>query len=127
MPNVNCNLCGADDFAVLYPKAPERGTHQRIGRCRRCGLMYANPQEIIDCENFLDPNAQHTFDPEGGDRQYFQKQHVQLPDYERILPILANLLPQRGKLLEIGSFLGIFLDRLRKDGWDVTGLEPWKP
>jgi SAM-dependent methyltransferase len=40
---------------------------------------------------------------------------------------LNELFPQRGKLLEIGSFMGIFLNHIRADGWDVTGLEPYRP
>jgi 2-polyprenyl-3-methyl-5-hydroxy-6-metoxy-1,4-benzoquinol methylase len=57
-------------------------------------------------------------------RQYFQKQHVQLPDNLRALRVLNEWVPKRGKLPEIGSFCGIFLDRIRSSGWEVTGLEP---
>src|SRR5208282_5445413 len=56
--------------------------------------------------------------------QYFQKQHVQLPDNLRALRVLNGWLPKRGRLLEIGSYCGIFLDRIRASGWEVTGLEP---
>src|SRR5207249_5228459 len=31
---------------------------------------------------------------------------------------------QHGRLLEIGCFRGVFADRIRAAGWDVTGLEP---
>ena len=124
MREVSCNLCGADDSAVLFPKQPGRGIRQRIVKCRRCGLMYANPQEIIDCETFAQEGEAGVLDIAGADRQYFQKQHVQLPDYERIVGVLAQLAPKKGRLLEIGSYLGILLDRLRADGWTTTGLEP---
>jgi SAM-dependent methyltransferase len=58
-------------------------------------------------------------------QQYLSKQRVQLPDNLRALEILNQYFPQRGRLLEIGSYLGIFLDRIRSTGWDVTGLEPF--
>jgi ribosomal protein S27E len=47
---VTCNLCGADDYTVRFP----RGFAQlhRIVTCNRCGLMYANPQESVDCQRF---------------------------------------------------------------------------
>src|SRR5206468_10289543 len=50
MAYVNCNLCGADDFSVVFPKGYAQ--LHRIVRCKRCNLMYANPQELIDCVEF---------------------------------------------------------------------------
>ncbi len=124
MRYVNCNLCGADDSAVVFPKGFAQ--LHRIVRCNRCGLMYANPQEEVDCDHFASYAEDAAYDQEAN-RTYFQKQHVQLPDNERALGVLNALFPHRGKLLEIGSFLGIFLDRIRSAGWEVTGLEPYRP
>jgi SAM-dependent methyltransferase len=87
--------------------------------------MYANPQEHVDCDNFAARYPDEVYDPASPDcRQYFQKQQTQLPDNVRALNVLNRLFPKRGKLLEIGSFAGIFLNRIRSDGWEVTGLEP---
>ncbi len=118
---VNCNLCGRDDFVVVFPKGYAQ-LHQ-IVRCKHCGLMYANPQELVDCQTFAEADRPETYDPNQG-RQYFEKEHVQIPDNLRALGVLNSLCPKKGKLLEIGSFLGIFLDRIRQDGWQVVGLEP---
>jgi 2-polyprenyl-3-methyl-5-hydroxy-6-metoxy-1,4-benzoquinol methylase len=119
--HVKCNLCGADEYTVVFPRGFAQ-LHQ-IVRCNHCDLMYADPQETIDCERFASDDHPKVFDVEAS-RQYFQKQHVQLPDYERALRALDELLPQRGKLLEIGSYVGVLLNHMRADGWDVTGLEP---
>lgn len=118
---VACNLCGADEAAEVFAKG--RAQWHRIVRCKRCGLMYANPQELVDCDRHQSEDHPRIFD-ESQSRQYFQKQSAQLPDNLHALRVLNNLLPQRGRLLEIGSFCGIFLDRIRADGWRVTGLEP---
>ncbi|HLX96951.1 MAG TPA: class I SAM-dependent methyltransferase [Verrucomicrobiae bacterium] len=118
---VRCNLCGADDFAIVFPKGYAQ--LHRIVRCNQCGHMYSNPQELVDCERVKADTHSRLFDEQIGG-QYFRKQQVQLPDNERSLRVLNGLFPQRGKLLEIGSFCGIFLDRIRADGWDVMGLEP---
>jgi 2-polyprenyl-3-methyl-5-hydroxy-6-metoxy-1,4-benzoquinol methylase len=122
MAYVNCNLCGADDFQVVFPKGVAQ-LHQ-IVRCKRCDLMYANPQELIDCKRFEE--ADEVFDPDldAGFKQYSQKQHVQIPDNLRALRVLNELMPKKGKLLEIGSYLGLLADIMRSDGWDVTCLEP---
>jgi 2-polyprenyl-3-methyl-5-hydroxy-6-metoxy-1,4-benzoquinol methylase len=119
--NVRCNLCGADDYTVIFPK----GVAQLhcIVRCKHFGLMYANPQELVDCDRFQEDDFRKVFDAKAA-RLYFQKQQVQLPDNERVLRVLNELFPQRGRLLEIGSYCGIFLDRIRRDGWNTTGLEP---
>jgi len=122
MVYVNCNLCGADDFTVVFPKGYAQ--LHRIVRCKRCSLMYANPQELIDAEEFakqddLPPETDPSF------AQYLHKQHVQLPDNLRVLQKLNSFMPQRGKLLEIGSFLGTFANEIRGAGWDVTCLEPF--
>ena len=123
MRHVSCNLCGADDYTVVFPRGKAQ-LHQ-IVRCNQCSLMYANPQESVDCETVFLPDAPQVYRPEEH-WEYFQKQHVQIPDNLRALAVLNELLPQRGKLLEVGSYLGIFLDRMRADGWDVVGLEPFR-
>jgi SAM-dependent methyltransferase len=121
MKDVKCNLCGADDYTVCFPKGVAQ--LHRIVRCNRCGLMYANPQELVNCEEYQSETRPKTYDMVEA-RQYFQKQNVQLPDSVRALRVLNGLFPQRGKLLEIGSYCGILLNRIRADGWDVLGLEP---
>jgi SAM-dependent methyltransferase len=123
---VNCNLCGADDAEIVFPRGYAQ-LHQ-IVRCRRCGLMYANPQEHVDCDEFAGQGQDEVYDPESPRHyHYFQKQLTQLPDNERALRVLNSVFPKRGKLLEIGSFAGVFLDRIRATGWEVTGLEPDRP
>jgi 2-polyprenyl-3-methyl-5-hydroxy-6-metoxy-1,4-benzoquinol methylase len=126
MKNLLCNLCNADDYTVLFPAGVAQVN--RIVCCNKCGLMYANPQGKADYEGFPDEafpeGKQVTVSDLPGGVQYYQKQITQLPDNERALRVLNELLPNRGKLLEIGCNLGVFLNRIRDDGWDVTGLEP---
>jgi len=121
MKSVKCNLCGADEYTTLFP-AGYAQLH-RIVRCNHCGLMYANPQELVDCERVQSDAHPKVFDEQEA-RQYLQKQYVQLPDNERALRVLDQLVPRHGKLLEIGSYCGIFLNRIRADGWEVAGVEP---
>jgi 2-polyprenyl-3-methyl-5-hydroxy-6-metoxy-1,4-benzoquinol methylase len=121
MSIVNCNLCGADDFQVVFPKGYAQ--LHRIVRCKRCELMYANPQELIDCERFLNDPVE--LDPNNPSvAQYYRKQEIQIPDNLKALEVLNQMRPQRGKLLEIGCFRGVFAECIRAAGWEVTGLEP---
>src|SRR6185436_15535147 len=105
MAYVNCNLCGADDFSVVFPKGYAQ--LHRIVRCNQCSLMYANPQELIDAEEF-GKQDQLPQESDPGFAQYLRKQHVQMPDSLRALKKLNEYMPQRGKLFEIGSFMGMF-------------------
>jgi 2-polyprenyl-3-methyl-5-hydroxy-6-metoxy-1,4-benzoquinol methylase len=125
MKHVRCNLCGADDDMVVFARGVAQ-VHQ-IVRCRRCGLMYANPQEHIDAEYYANRRPNEVYDPAADEnRQYYQKQVTQLPDNLRVLGVLNAALPNKGKLLEIGSFVGLFLDRIKADGWKPVGLEPYR-
>jgi 2-polyprenyl-3-methyl-5-hydroxy-6-metoxy-1,4-benzoquinol methylase len=120
MALVTCNVCGADDYTVVFPKGVAQ-VH-RIVRCNKCSLMYANPQELIDCNEFAEYEKKAQTEEF---KQYLDKQSVQLPDNLRVLDVLNGMFSRRGHLLEIGSYLGIFLDRIRSAGWQVTGLEPF--
>ncbi len=123
MAHVNCNLCGEDDFEVVFAKGHAQ-LHQ-IVRCRKCELMYANPQESVDCDRIvLEEKLPGPEDP--GFPQYFRKQQVQLPDNRRALRVLNDFFPKRGKLLEVGSYMGFFANEIKCDGWEVTCLEPFK-
>ncbi|MDX1951277.1 MAG: class I SAM-dependent methyltransferase [Verrucomicrobiota bacterium] len=84
--------------------------------------MYANPQEIVDC---VELEAEQIV-PDPNDfsvQQYREKQKIQLADNIKALEVLNGFAPQRGKLLEVGSFMGYFLRLIRESGWDVTGVE----
>jgi SAM-dependent methyltransferase len=123
---VKCNVCGSDDYEIVFPKGYAQ--IHRIVRCRRCGLMYANPQEHVDCEDYATGSPVEEYDPEDeANKQYYQKQLVQIPDSVRALRVLNKLFPGRGHLLEVGSHAGTFLNRIRADGWQVVGLEPFRP
>src|SRR5436190_5515656 len=123
---VKCNVCGGDDYDIVFPKGYAQ-VHQ-IVKCRHCGLMYANPQEHVDCEDYAAREPDEKYDPDHEDnRYYYQKQLVQLPDSVRALKVLNKHFPERGRLLEIGSHVGVFLNRIRADGWQVVGLEPFRP
>ena len=60
MIEVDCNLCGKNDWMVVYPAttrnvnepdvsafrctSPDYGSHAQIVQCNHCGLIYANPR-----------------------------------------------------------------------------------
>ena len=133
MNTVKCNLCGYENFKVVYDLASKNQDCQdytykisaidnlqngiRLVRCLRCGLVYTNPIAGID---------------------EIYKQYLQLEDElyvaeekgRRIAAkfILKKILKYKsgGRLLEIGCAAGFLLDEAKRSGWDVYGVDPSK-
>jgi dolichol-phosphate mannosyltransferase len=124
-----CNFCGSDFNVEQYP-ASNAGhvaatyactntgheSHGRIVQCLSCGLVYTNP--MISADDVLSLYAQVE------DKTYLENVDARVQTFQYNLDAIAGLLPTSGRMLEVGSYCGIFLDLARKRGWDVTGVEP---
>jgi SAM-dependent methyltransferase len=131
---VNCNVCGADDWKIVFPEGVAQIS--RIVKCNQCGLMYANPRaKPPDCEEIQSWNdnasvaLDHDLLTEGGSSSWlavlrFEKERLQVRDYDDTRGLLKKLHPKNGKLIEIGSGMGFLLQTFRNDGWEVLGVEP---
>ena len=115
-----CDNCGESDQEVLYPAG--RAQVNQIVRCAQCGLMYAFPlarsnlvSYSFDSESVAPLTDDHPNVACGWNR---------LPDYLPIGRQLLSWLPAGGRLVEVGAFAGVLLDGFRKQGWQVTGVEP---
>lgn len=129
-PVLHCNLCGADDYDVLF----EAGVAQiaRIVKCRHCGLIYANPRgRLVDHEDYeqaategllmgVDRDSRHPY------RWRYDKERLQVRDFDSTWTTLQRLHPAKGHVVEIGSGLGFLLRRFIDDGWQATGVDPWR-
>jgi 2-polyprenyl-3-methyl-5-hydroxy-6-metoxy-1,4-benzoquinol methylase len=80
-------------------------------QCRACGHVFSNPQAEIDYGR-LEAHIANYLKHEKVRRQTSQWRLKQLDKYDRT-----------GRLLEIGSSGGFFLDEARKLGFEVTGVE----
>ncbi len=127
--NVNCNLCGADDYTVMF----EKGVAQvaQIVKCRKCELMYANPRgQVVDADNYQAHEAENLLDGLEDDpmhryRWRWDKESLQVRDFDNTWETLKRLYPQKGHVVEVGSGLGFLLRRFVDDGWTATGVDPW--
>lgn len=116
---VPCALCGVDDSRRIYTKFD-----LPIARCRRCGLVYANPRapeaDILrrySHEYFWNEYLPAAGAPEGRIDYGFVD--------GRNAPMLHLLLRHAapGRLLEVGCGAGLFLKAAERAGWDVAGVE----
>jgi 2-polyprenyl-3-methyl-5-hydroxy-6-metoxy-1,4-benzoquinol methylase len=115
---INCPLCGSARQTVLFVK---RG--YPIVRCDECALVFANPQ--VDESLVL---AEYRAGSERANDLWVDvltsERQLEL-DREKFEEILDELEPYRGdgRLLDVGTSIGLFLRLALDRGWDATGNE----
>jgi SAM-dependent methyltransferase len=112
---VDCPLCGSAEHAPLFTKQGFT-----FVRCGDCGLVFVNPQ--LEEEAVLEQYRTATtndlwFDVLTSDRQ-------QELDRAKFAEVLDALEPYRGRLLDVGCSIGLFLHLAVERGWKGVGLEP---
>jgi 2-polyprenyl-3-methyl-5-hydroxy-6-metoxy-1,4-benzoquinol methylase len=132
LEHVRCNLCGADDFVVVYPARYEDARPDEIMetfrssgdeilvdqlvRCRQCGLQYLNPR--------LKSDLIITGYSEGTDEAFLSQNVARELTFAKSLDLIEKMRPQKGRLVDIGTAGGAFLGVANRRGWDVIGCEP---
>lgn len=132
LESVPCNLCGADDYEVIYPPRYELAKPEEITstfrssgdevlldqlvQCKRCGLQYLNPRLRSDVviEGYSS----------GSDEMFVSQAAGRERTFAKSLRMIERLRPMRGRLLDVGTAGGSFLAVAKKAGWDVAGCEP---
>jgi SAM-dependent methyltransferase len=112
--HVDCPLCGSFDHEALFAKHGFT-----FVRCSSCGLVYVNPQleeEAVLEEYRTAATNDLWFDVLTSERQ-------QELDRAKFAEVLDGLEPYRGKLLDVGCSIGLFLALARSRGWDGVGIE----
>jgi len=122
---INCNLCGKDDWKLLY-KAGDKiwliGGDFNLVRCNYCGLVYVNPRPTAQEIKQFYPDRyfsrvfgtiKFTDETRRNMERVFENRYAPFSRYKKI-----------GKILEIGCGDGHFLRFLKDKGWQVFGVEP---
>jgi 2-polyprenyl-3-methyl-5-hydroxy-6-metoxy-1,4-benzoquinol methylase len=132
LESVTCNLCGANDYEVVY--IPQYGLAKpeeilntfrssgdeklldQLVRCKRCGLQYLNPRLRSDVviEGYSS----------GSDETFVSQIAGRERTFAKSLRLIERYKPDRGHLLDIGTAGGSFMAVAKKAGWIVEGCEP---
>ncbi|MFH0877810.1 MAG: methyltransferase domain-containing protein [Candidatus Omnitrophota bacterium] len=130
MKKIKCDLCGSDNYSVVYKtyrgdlsagasgyKITDHDLHapMRVVKCRKCGLVYTNPrihEQELEC-NYSDMV----------DESYLAEERGRRLSARAVLKVLKKYRKSGNKLLDIGCATGLLLDEARKDGWEVYGVE----
>lgn len=128
-----CLLCG-EPTKLLYPSnvgngailepgevactSPYLSVHDDIFVCRPCGLARSVPP--LDSRE-LAKAYRDVEDPE-----YLVSESERRAEFRRALDAIEKRVAPAspGRLLEIGSSAGLFLDEAQQRGWDAVGIEP---
>lgn len=114
-----CSYCGSREYSTVVsgPTVP-------IIACTHCGLMRQGwVSESVKRSLIFVEYAGGT---DRFERQKAEKEAAQKGDFLRIADRLEQLLPDKGRVLEIGCAMGTTLNGFREKGWRVQGVEPEK-
>jgi 2-polyprenyl-3-methyl-5-hydroxy-6-metoxy-1,4-benzoquinol methylase len=116
---VPCAICGQTETELVYVKSG-----YAIGRCVRCGLVYANPR--APQRAILARYSADYFWTEYLPSLGVVDGHYDLAAFDARYAVLLQMLSQRTpgrRLMEVGSGAGFFLKAAERAGWQVTGIE----
>jgi 2-polyprenyl-3-methyl-5-hydroxy-6-metoxy-1,4-benzoquinol methylase len=128
---VQCNLCDSDDYDILYSSRKlnnhkknilknytitdnEISAPPRIVKCRKCGLIYANPRYLV--------GQIKTNYCEMVDAAYLKEEIGRRESARSILNVLKRM-RKSGRLLDIGCATGFLIDEAIRYGWNVYGVD----
>ena len=132
--SIRCNLCGEDDWVVHLPASIQNfdeldvaafrctssgyGSHAQIVKCKNCSYIYANPRwpndRLIDAYESVE-DATYVVERQG--RELTFAKHLQA--MEKFVGSANGR-----SLLDVGAYVGIFVETAIKNGWDAIGVEP---
>ncbi|MBI5035942.1 class I SAM-dependent methyltransferase [Candidatus Micrarchaeota archaeon] len=131
MEHVKCNLCGADDYRVVYAavdKVSAKGEGgysaastelltDQVVQCNKCGLIYLDPR----------PKSEKVVDDYSNavDEKYVSQSKGRLRTFEKCAEFVEKY-SKKGKILDVGAAAGFFVHTAQKRGWQAEGIEPSK-
>lgn len=125
----SCAVCGDDRLAPHLSVAGQMGadglipTTTRFGtalgdiaRCRTCGHMQLQvmPDEAVLADAYAEAASEDYVGEEAGQRETAR----------RVLEQIERHAPDRGRLLDLGCWVGFLLAEARDRGWETLGVEP---
>lgn len=123
----NCPVCQNNTF-VEFLKVQDFTVSQEkfsIQECKNCGFKFTNPRpdltqigDYYKAESYIS----HTNTSKGLIAKLYHS--VRKYTLKGKLNLINSLIPQKGKLLDVGCGTGMFLNECREDGWRVNGIEP---
>lgn len=117
MSTQSCILCGARDPVAVLEASPRTSTQTfRLLRCAGCGLVHTDPR-LTRAELEAHYGGDYWGETCPADLTWVRR------DQRHRTGFLGRFRP-RGRILDVGCGLGLFLLALDPTAWDRYGLEP---
>ena len=107
-----CALCGSSEAETM-----EKSSGYRTLKCTNCGLVYVSP---VPSKKFLETAYSTAYYTPWLNEQREARTRIWK---ERLETLTTTTGEGRGKLLDVGSAEGLFLELAKADGWEVAGTE----
>ena len=94
----------------------------RFVRCRGCGVVYQNPRPVF--EDLRDRYGEEYFSYElANEAGFFSLMRMGLRDirFQELEP------PRPRRFLDVGCATGMLIESMKKEGWDVLGVDICRP
>jgi SAM-dependent methyltransferase len=126
--NVNCDNCGSHNFKIAYELTDELYNIPGVfimRKCQECGLLYLSPrptrQGII---KYYPPNYS-SYRPPIEDERFALMRWVRRRKLIKRRELIQTYSQKEiGSILDVGSATGLFLNEMKKNGWQCCGIEP---
>lgn len=121
-----CLVCGSNHKKIIFwgNDALEHAEGQfPLVSCVDCGFIYLGERPSSnDIANYY-PNHYLSFQKAIEDEPSLIKRLERKNEREKRIRFIKKFYQGPGRILDIGCATGVFLDGMRKVGWDVTGVE----
>lgn len=133
MEAVNCNLCGKNDYTVVHEAKCDDSEEQdlvekfkssgdellvdQVVKCNNCSFQYITPR--------LKPDLIFKGYSMGEDPQFVSQVKGREITFKKALKNIEKF-TKIGRVLDVGTAGGSFLNVAKKRGWEINGLEPNK-
>lgn len=106
---VRCPVCQYNGAKLIWKEKK-----YRVFKCLKCKIAFLNP---------VPSEIEKIYQKEYFERWYLKYYGERKRYFEKLIEKLNKFLPEKGKLLDIGCGVGIFLDLMKEKGYEVYGQD----
>lgn len=123
-----CKCCSGTEFRYLFPgKDRLHGLpgEFKVEECKHCDIIAIHPQLSSEEIEKYYPQDYVSFPPAIEDeRSWFKRIDREIGVEKRCRAVIKQSGRTSGKILDIGCATGVFLNSMKKHGWECYGVEP---